>query len=143
MPQVELRIAARPALVRTARQVATTLARRVGLAGDVLDEVRLAVGEACSLAVALVGEGSDAAVSVRFRDDDGLAVEIRAPGDLPAAEGEAAAEVVAAAVEGVGTDDGSDPLPAGSTLMVLTSLVPDVTVRTGADGLDVRLGWPA
>ena len=143
MAQVELRIAARPALVRTARQVAATMARRVGLADDVLDEVRLAVGEACSLAIAVAADAPGAPVTVRYRDDQGLSVEIGAPADLPLADGESAAEVVAAAVDGVRTEDVLDPLPPGSTLMVLTSLVPDVSVRTGPGGLDVRLAWPA
>ena len=41
-----------PAHVRTARLVAVAVARRAGVDEDVLDEVRLAVGEACSRAVA-------------------------------------------------------------------------------------------
>ncbi len=40
-----------PAHVRTARLVATAVARRSGVAEALLDEVRLAVGEACSRAV--------------------------------------------------------------------------------------------
>jgi serine/threonine-protein kinase RsbW len=40
-----------PAHVRTARLVATAVARRSGVAESLLDEVRLAVGEACSRAV--------------------------------------------------------------------------------------------
>ena len=53
MPTVELRFSALPAHVRTARLVATAVARRCGLEEAVLDEVRLAVGEACSRAVHL------------------------------------------------------------------------------------------
>ena len=52
MPTVELRFSALPAHVRTARLVAATVARRSGVDEDLLDEVRLAVGEACSRAVA-------------------------------------------------------------------------------------------
>ena len=53
MPTVELRFTALPSHVRTARLVAAAVARRCGLDEAVLDEVRLAVGEACSRAVDL------------------------------------------------------------------------------------------
>ena len=52
MATVELRFSALPAHVRTARLVAAAVARRAGVDEAVLDEVRLAVGEACSRAVA-------------------------------------------------------------------------------------------
>ena len=52
MATVELRFSALPAHVRTARLVAAAVARRSGVDEAVLDEVRLAVGEACSRAVA-------------------------------------------------------------------------------------------
>ncbi|WP_030559591.1 ATP-binding protein, partial [Streptomyces exfoliatus] len=53
MPTVELRFSAQPEHVRTARLVAAAVARRAGVDEAVLDEVRLAVGEACSRAVGL------------------------------------------------------------------------------------------
>ncbi len=51
MATVELSFTPLPAHVRTARLVATAVARRSGLEESLLDEVRLAVGEACSRAV--------------------------------------------------------------------------------------------
>lgn len=42
-----------PAHVRTARFVSASVARRAGVAENLLDEIRLAVSEACSLAVRL------------------------------------------------------------------------------------------
>src|ERR1700689_2023480 len=54
MPQmatVEISFTPLPAHVRTARLVATAVARRSGVDEALLDEVRLAVGEACSRAV--------------------------------------------------------------------------------------------
>src|ERR1700683_717425 len=51
MPTVEVSFTALPAHVRTARLVATAVARRSGVDEALLDEVRLAVGEACSRAV--------------------------------------------------------------------------------------------
>jgi len=51
MATVEVSFTPLPAHVRTARLVATAVARRSGVAEALLDEVRLAVGEACSRAV--------------------------------------------------------------------------------------------
>ncbi len=51
MATVEVTFTPLPAHVRTARLVATAVARRSGVAETLLDEVRLAVGEACSRAV--------------------------------------------------------------------------------------------
>src|ERR1700760_144591 len=51
MATVEVTFTPLPAHVRTARLVATAVARRGGVDETLLDEVRLAVGEACSRAV--------------------------------------------------------------------------------------------
>ena len=51
MATVEVTFPPLPAHVRTARLVATAVARRSGIDESLLDEVRLAVGEACSRAV--------------------------------------------------------------------------------------------
>ncbi len=48
---VTLRLPPNAAHVRTARLIAAAMARRSGVGEDVLDEVRLAVGEACARAV--------------------------------------------------------------------------------------------
>src|SRR5919112_502563 len=61
MATVELRFSALPEHVRTARLVAAAVARRAGVDEAVLDEVRLAVGEACSRAVGLHQTGGIAA----------------------------------------------------------------------------------
>jgi anti-sigma regulatory factor (Ser/Thr protein kinase) len=52
MATVEVTFTPLPVHVRTARLVATAVARRSGVSESLLDEVRLAVGEACSRAVA-------------------------------------------------------------------------------------------
>ncbi len=51
MATVEMTFTPLPVHVRTARLVATAVARRSGVQEALLDEVRLAVGEACSRAV--------------------------------------------------------------------------------------------
>jgi hypothetical protein len=53
MATVTLRISPQRAHVRTARLVAAAMARRSGVQEDILDEIRLAVGEACARAVRL------------------------------------------------------------------------------------------
>jgi serine/threonine-protein kinase RsbW len=70
MPKVELHISALPINVRTARMVAAALSRRMGLDAVVIDEVKLAVGEACSRAVSVHrSEGVTEPIIVQFRDD--------------------------------------------------------------------------
>src|ERR1700716_2806445 len=51
MATVEVTFTPLPVHVRTARLVATAVARRSGVAESLIDEVRLAVGEACTRAV--------------------------------------------------------------------------------------------
>jgi serine/threonine-protein kinase RsbW len=53
---VVVAIARDPALVRTVRLVAAAVARRMGRDEDFVEEVRLAVGEACALLVGDVGD---------------------------------------------------------------------------------------
>ena len=67
MPTVELLFSALPEHVRTARLVAAAVARRAGVDEAVLDEVRLAVGEACSRAVGLYRSSE---VRILVLDDD-------------------------------------------------------------------------
>ena len=69
-----------PALVRTVRLVAAAVARRTGRDEEFVEEVRLAVGEACAL---LIGEAPDVAteddresVTVAIRIEDRLAVDV-------------------------------------------------------------------
>lgn len=51
MSTVELRFAALAGHVRTARMIATTVSRRAGVPDEAVDEIKLAVGEACARAV--------------------------------------------------------------------------------------------
>jgi hypothetical protein len=126
--------------VRTARQVAVALARRADLAEEVLDEIRLAVAEACGLALSVLRNSpADQPVAVDFDDGNGFTVEIRADGRLPAATGAAALEVVAEAASAV--DDVGD-LPAGAALAVLSELAPVLDAATSAQGMCLKLGWP-
>lgn len=77
MPTVALKFTALPEHVRTARLVAMAVARRVGLGDDTLEEVRLAVGEACVRAVSRTdASGLARPVEMELTDDDGLFVVV-------------------------------------------------------------------
>jgi serine/threonine-protein kinase RsbW len=139
---VELSFPARPVHVRTARQVAVALARRAELAEDVLDEIRLAVAEACGLALSVLPRGlADESLAVDFDDSAGFAVEVRTATPLAAATGPAALEVLAEAAEGA--IDDADVLPPGAALAVLAELAPVLDAATSAEGMRLKLGWPA
>ncbi len=139
MPTVELTFSALPAHVRTARLVAAAVARRSGLDESVLDEVRLAVGEACSRAVDLHRTHCPAEpVVVTLVDDDGrfaVTVTDSASGDPRAADDPL----------GMITDKAyldSETLPAGVGLAVISGLVDDLTVERHDSGALVRMTWP-
>jgi anti-sigma regulatory factor (Ser/Thr protein kinase) len=79
-------IARDPALVRTVRLVAAAVARRSSQDEEFVEEVRLAVGEACAL---LVGQDVAAGatigpVEVRMRVEDRLRVSVLAAGTIAA-----------------------------------------------------------
>jgi hypothetical protein len=76
---VTVSIARDPALVRTVRLVAASVARRAGRDEEFVEEVRLAAGEACAL---FLGESADPGtpeelpVDVTITIDDGLSVDV-------------------------------------------------------------------
>jgi len=128
---VLLRFAPMPEHVRTARLVAVALARRAGVEDGLLDEVRLAVGEACSRAVGLHRAAApDAPVVVRIHETSGrFGVEVT---DVVTGGG---AVVVADEVED--SEFGGD-----MGLAVLRGLVDDLDVRPVNGGGMIRMGWP-
>ncbi|MFH8490277.1 ATP-binding protein [Streptomyces longisporoflavus] len=138
MATVELRFSALPEHVRTARLVAAAVARRAGVDEAVLDEVRLAVGEACTRAVGLhQSNGVDAPVRVALIEDEkqfSIEVGDEAPhataGDRP---------------PGSGPDASVDPDAEGEDemgLAVISGLVDDVEVTAGEGGGLIRMTWP-
>ena len=83
---ITVAIARDPALVRTVRLVAAAVARRTSQDEEFVEEVRLAVGEACAL---LVGQDvlpgpSPSPVEVRMRVEDRLRVSVVAAGSVAA-----------------------------------------------------------
>ncbi|KUL35630.1 anti-sigma regulatory factor [Streptomyces sp. NRRL F-4489] len=135
MATVELRFSALPEHVRTARLVAAAVARRAGVDEAVLDEVRLAVGEACSRAVGLhESHGLSAPVRVvLIEDEKKFSIEV---GDEVPGSGAAAA---AGAGAGESDAEGEDEMG----LAVISGLVDDVEVTSGEGGGRIRMSWPA
>jgi anti-sigma regulatory factor (Ser/Thr protein kinase) len=133
---VELRFTAQPEHVRTARLVAVALARRAGVEAGLLDEVRLAVGEACSRAVGLHqrhNPGEPVLVVLDTVDPDRFLVSVadRVSGSLPAQRD-----------GGSDADDDADLDDAEMGLAVLTGLVDDLDIRSGPEGGAILMSWP-
>jgi len=131
MATVELSFTPLPAHVRTARLVATAVARRSGVDESLLDVVRLAVGEACSRAV----EGHQLhcpAEPVRLAltgTADRFEVEVTdtcAPG---------------AELTGSGRTSGGGA--AGLGIAVITGLADDVQINATPAGTSIRMSWPS
>lgn len=133
MATVELRIPPLPVHVRTARLVGVAAARRTRLPDDLVDELRLALGEACSRAVALHAvHAPDAPVVVTVRDDAGhLTVEVLDLGPPPGSFDGPVHELL--------HESPGDPNVA---LAFLSGLVEDVEVDAAGAGTTVRLRWP-
>ena len=138
MPTVELRFSALPEHVRTARLVAAAVARRAGVDEAVLDEVRLAVGEACSRAVGLhQSHGIEAPVRVALTEDE-KQFSIEVGDEAPHAT------VSHGSVPGV-LASLDDPEAEGEDemgLAVISGLVDDVEVSSSPDGGLIRMSWP-
>ncbi|WP_030898454.1 ATP-binding protein [Streptomyces sp. NRRL F-5126] len=140
MATVELRFSAQPEHVRTARLVAAAVARRAGVDEAVLDEVRLAVGEACSRAVGLHrSHGVSSPVKVALTEEE-KTFSIEVGDDVPGSGASAAgAPEARPGVDPHDTDaDGEDEMG----LAVISGLVDDVKVVSGADGGVIRMSWP-
>ncbi|MBT0767359.1 ATP-binding protein [Kineosporia sp. J2-2] len=119
MAGVELRFPPAAEYVRTARLVAVAVARRAGLT-EHLEELRLAVGEACARAVRRCAAAHCDDPVVLHVDDTGPGLVI---------------EVTDAAK----TDPGPEPV----ALSLIEGLADRVEVRThhGISGAQVRLEW--
>ncbi|MEV0090023.1 ATP-binding protein [Streptomyces sp. NPDC050738] len=144
MATVELRFSAQPEHVRTARLVAAAVARRAGVDEAVLDEVRLAVGEACSRAVGLHrSHGITAPVRVVLTEEE-KTFSIEVGDEVPDHAGESASVPGArtasdpSAPDADVDEDGEDEMG----LAVISGLVDDVEVTSGESGGVIRMSWP-
>jgi anti-sigma regulatory factor (Ser/Thr protein kinase) len=153
VPTVTVSFTPLPAHVRTARFIAASVARRAGVPETVLDEVRLAVSEACSLAVRL-HRASAPSVPVELRmieEERRFRIEVAdaVPRERPADDLYAPLELA--------EDDGFGLSPTPQTsgtasadlqarerigLAVITGLVDEVQVDYLPGGAVVTMSWP-
>jgi serine/threonine-protein kinase RsbW len=117
-----------PALVRTVRLVAAAVARRTGRDEDFVEEVRLAVGEACAL---LIGEVRDAEAA---RSEDPVTVAIRIDDHL-------GVEVTSTAAVAVNDPPFSD-IDGVEPWALLRGLIEDFEVAQAGSTTTVRMSWP-
>jgi serine/threonine-protein kinase RsbW len=144
MATVELTFTALPAHVRTARLVATAVARRSGVDESLLDEVRLAVGEACSRAVEghqlyCPGEPvrlalTDLAGRFEVEVTDTCVPGVRSPGEPGTRADRANADPESSADAG---------FPAGLGIAVIEGLADNVQISETAAGTSIRMSWPS
>ena len=123
---ITVSIARDPALVRTVRLVAAAVARRASQDEDFVEEVRLAVGEACAL---LVGQDADpdqhdGPVEVRMRLEDRLRVTVVATGSI-AAQDAPTSDI-----------DGVEPWA------LLRGLIDDFEITQDAGSTLLSMSWP-
>jgi hypothetical protein len=124
---VSVTIARDPALVRTVRLVAASVARRAGRDEEFVEEVRLAAGEACAL---FLGESADPGtpeeppVEVRITIDDGLSVDVSTPAQVD--------------VE----DHPDSDLEGIESWALLRGLIDDFKVFQGDERTTVSMRWP-
>ena len=123
---ITVAIARDPALVRTVRLVAAAVARRTSRDEEFVEEVRLAVGEACAL---LVGQDVlpgpvPGPVEVRMRLEDSLRVSVVASGTI--APHDAPTSDI----------DGVEPWA------LLRGLIDDFEISQDAGSTQLSMSWP-
>ncbi len=146
MATVEVTFTPLPAHVRTARLVATAVARRSGVDEALLDEVRLAVGEACSRAVEAHRRHCPAEPVKIEMTDQGERFVVVVSDQAPTGNAAAGGATTGANGRGVatlvqGADDAG--IPVGFGLAVISGLAEDVHVSSTSSGVSVRMSWPS
>ena len=142
MAVVELLLAPLPAHVRTARLVTVTAARRAGLEDGLVDELRFAVGEACSRAVGLHARHAPE-VPVRITVEDGVGGLVVTVVDAGPAAGPVPPDVSAGIVEGGELEpEDDDLLDPDVALALLVGLVDTATIEPSPSGTTVTMRWP-
>jgi anti-sigma regulatory factor (Ser/Thr protein kinase) len=136
---VTLRLPPSAAHVRTARLIAAAMARRSGVGEDVLDEVRLAVGEACSRAVRMQErQGLSSPVLVEFAERGRFRVSV-----VDQAKTGSGDELSAMAGGRAAPAPWADPSGDALGLALLGAVVQDLVVDQDSDGgTRVTMSWP-
>ena len=147
MATVEVTFTPLPAHVRTARLVAAAVARRSGVDEALLNEVRLAVGEACSRAVEAHQRHCPAEpVRIEMTDQGErfvVVVSDHAPGASGAPDGANGNGTGPRGQVEVAHEEDGGVIPAGFGLAVISGLADDVHVSSTSAGVSVRMSWPS
>jgi histidine kinase-like protein len=120
---ITVAIARDPALVRTVRLIAAAVARRASQDEEFVEEVRLAVGEACALMVADPASGGGP-VTVTLAVDGRLVVDVVATGHVHV-DDEPDSDV-----------DGVEPWA------LLRGLIDDLAIAHEGDTTTLTMSWP-
>jgi anti-sigma regulatory factor (Ser/Thr protein kinase) len=151
MPTVRLSFSPAAAHVRTARLVGVAVARRAGVPEELLEEVRLAIGEACSRAVALHrSHGLGDLVDVAMADGDRFTVRVvdRAANGAVVSRNDDAEVFLSDPALPLTTPpdvlESEEAVAAKMGLALLAGLVDDLQVSELPDGVgtEVRMSWP-
>jgi serine/threonine-protein kinase RsbW len=137
VPELELAFPPRPEYVSTARHTVAALARLHELSDEVVEDIKLAVSEACTSAVvASSREASPHPVRLAaFVDGSTMVIEVQEAGEI-AGDGDADSEIE--------TDEG--PFQPALSLPVLRGLVEHVEIVRKEDGrsaVRLRVGLPS
>jgi hypothetical protein len=124
---ISVSIARDAALVRTVRLIAAAVARRTGQDEEFVEEVRLAVGEACALMV-----GTDSApefrgagpITVRLRLEDRLVVDVESEGEV------------------VVDDDPDSDVDGVEPWALLRGLIEDFSISRDGARTTLSMSWP-
>jgi anti-sigma regulatory factor (Ser/Thr protein kinase) len=141
MSTVRLSFSPAPVHVRTARLVGVAVARRAGVAEELLDEVRLAIGEACARAVALHRRyGLTDLVLVEMTDKG--AYTVRVIDRAPVEAGIGLTVLPPDELNDLSLSD--DALTVGVGFALLAGFVEDLQVRPVDEGIgtEVLMAWP-
>ena len=117
-----------PALVRTVRLIAAAVARRTGQDEEFVEEIRLAVGEACALMLADDSVVPDPAaagpVTVTMSIGDRLTVDVISQTAVPV------------------TDEPHSDIDGVEPWALLRGLIEDFTVSQDESGTRLSMSWP-
>jgi anti-sigma regulatory factor (Ser/Thr protein kinase) len=128
---VTISISRDPSLVRTVRLVAAAVARSASFDQDVVEEIRLAVGEACALLIGATPKAEEASedlrtgpVEVRMTLTDRLRVVVSARG-------------------GVALDDSlTSDIDGIEPWALLRGLIEDFAISVDTEGTVLSMSWP-
>ena len=127
-PEIELEFVPKPEFVRIARHAVAALARLHGVQEELVEDIKLAVSEACTNAVARSGEAGAPVAVAASAEPDRMVVEVADQGPSPDHE-----------VSGDPTElsTGELPFDRALSLPLIRGLVDEVTVapRDGGGGV--------